>query len=168
MSIDFRFLSSYCVWPRRYRHGILRKGFPSGYTKEQSETPTQGVVSGITIYTINVKNFGGADAATTVSLTPDALKGIGSGTLLFFSAAGPGISAPGAGTNCVTSDCTVTWSNLISPGSEITLTVTVVYDSSPDDTKIDAGLTSTYKTTDDFPRESSGSPALIQFTTQLD
>lgn len=141
-----------------------------GYTNTPTGMPTQGIVSGITAYSINVKNFGGADALTTVSLVSSVPNGLDSGVFQYVSSAGPaGVIEPTSGSDCVV-ECTVVWSDLIlAPNSEITFMVTVEYSTVPDDTEIDANLTTTYTTTTDgFERTASGSPALIAFTTQLD
>ncbi len=138
-----------------------------GYTNTPTGTPTQGVVSGSTTYTISLQNFGGADALSSVSLTVSAT-GLSSGTVVFVSSDGTSVSEPASGADC-SAGCTVTWSGIslsANSANAATLTVTIEYDEVSGDA-IQADLDSTYTTTtDSFERASSGSSAMIVFTPQ--
>jgi archaellum component FlaG (FlaF/FlaG flagellin family) len=124
-----------------------------GYVNTPKGTPTRGITSGVTTYTIKLKNFGGAQAFLNGSITV-SISGAGNGTFSCIS-------------GC-TSGSTLTWGNItLAPGAERAFNITVEYSNAADGARIDANLTSTY-TLNGLTRETSGSPALIRFTLQSD
>ncbi len=144
-----------------------------GYTNEPTGTPTSGVVSGTTVYTAKMKNFGEATALLDISLTASIQGGtLSSGTFTYVSSTGPaGVSQPSAGSSCV-AGCTASWTDVsLAPGAELTFVITVQYSGVPDGTVVKADLASTYTTNvagDVLTRTASGSPAAITFTVQSD
>jgi hypothetical protein len=125
-----------------------------GYTNTPKGTPTSGVVSGITVYTIKLKNFGNVSALLDLTLDVDV------------SALGGG-SAVCSGTGVV--DCTLTALDVVvAAGAEVTFSLTLDYTDLPDGAVVTASLVATYTTPDGFVRSASGSPAWIIFTIQGD
>jgi len=127
-----------------------------GYTNTPKGTPTDGVVSGITVYTIKLKNFGTASAL--VDLT--------------FSV---GVSDLGAGSATCTwegnSGCTMVKTDIVlAVGGEVTLTLTLDYTDLPDGAVVTAALDASYTTIlgEVSGRTPSGVPATIVFTIQGD
>ena len=113
-----------------------------GYTNEPTGTPTAGVVSGVSVFTAVLENFGGAAAALTGSLV---LTG----------------QDPGCAATTPISDASFT------PGETITVTATCTYTNAADGTVVTAVLDADY-TLNGQTREASGSPAQITFTIQAD
>lgn len=123
-----------------------------GYTNTPSDTPASGPVSGVTLYTVKVKNFGGATTDLNGSLTV-TIAGAGSGT---FSCAGAGI------VDCVLPIVI----GSIGPGQETTFMLTLTYNDLADQAVVTAALdTITYRT-NGLARNVSGTPATISFTIQ--
>jgi Prealbumin-like fold domain len=118
-----------------------------GYTNEPTGTPTSGIVSGHTVYTVKVKNFGAASASLsgTLAASTDA----SSGTL-----------------TCVDGNSKSLTGTLAS-SAELTFTLDCTYSSLNDGAKVTADLNASY-TTNGLTREASGSPAQVFFTVQAD
>ena len=114
-----------------------------GYTNEPTGTPTAGVVSGVSVFTAVLENFGGAAAALTGSLV---LTG----------------QSPGCASTTPISDASFS-----QPGETITVTATCTYTNAADGTVVTAVLDADY-TVNGQTREASGSPAQITFTIQAD
>ena len=113
-----------------------------GYTNEPTGTPTAGVVSGVSVFTAVLENFGGASAALSGSLV---LTG----------------QTPGCESTTPISDASFI------PGEMITVTATCTYANAADGTVVTAVLDADY-TLNGQTREASGSPAQITFTIQAD
>ncbi len=144
-----------------------------GYTNTPTGIPGDGVVSGTTVYSFSVKNFGGAAALLDLSFMVSVPDGAGSGTVTYGGSTGPqgASSEPAIGDDCIASGCTVTWSGVsVGIGSEVSFTMTIVYDNAADGTRIQADLGATYTVdpSDGFVRTASGAPATIIFTIQDD
>ena len=127
-----------------------------GYTNSATGNPTAGIVSGVTVYTVRLRNYGGATASVsgTVGVT---VTGGGSGT---FACSGDSVVG-----------CTLSWSGVsLAPGAEVVFTLTLTYSNLADGAQVRADLSSTYTTPPDttLVREASGSPATIIFTVQAD
>jgi hypothetical protein len=120
-----------------------------GYTNAPTGTPTGGVVSGTTVYTIKVKNFGGTSTTLTHSSLVVSVAGAGTGTL----------TCTGGNTLTITGSLAVS--------AELTFTKTCTYANLADAAAISATLNVRY-TTNTLERTASGSPALIRFTIQSD
>jgi hypothetical protein len=126
-----------------------------GYTNDATGSPTSGIVSGTTTYTVNLHNYGGAattlsdDSALDVTVT-----GAGAGTVDCEGDAPP-VHAPITGTIAANGN--------LSPPFELTCD----YNNMADGAVITATLTVKY-TTNGLEREASGSPATISFTIQND
>jgi len=124
-----------------------------GYTNAPQGTPTAGVTSGVTTYTVNVHNYGGASADITHSSLVASVTGAGSGTFTCngdapapaLSKAISGALAAGANMTPVTLTCTYTG---MATGAVITATLNLKY------------------TLNNLERAASGSPATISFTVQ--
>ena len=114
-----------------------------GYTNEPTGTPTAGVVSGVSVFTAVLENFGGASATLTGSLV---LTG----------------QSPG----CV-STTPINASFGPAPSETVTVTATCTYTNAADGTVVTATLDADY-TLNGQTREASGSPAQITFTIQAD
>src|SRR6266508_2333779 len=144
-----------------------------GYTNTPTGVPDDGVVSGTTVYSFSVKNFGGAAALLDLSFMVSVPGGAGSGTVTYGGSTGSAgaSSEPALGDDCIASGCTVTWSGVpVGIGAEVSFTVTIVYDNAADGTQIQADLGATYTVdpSDGFVRTASGAPATIIFTIQED
>ncbi len=122
-----------------------------GYTNEPAGTPTDGVVSGTTVFTFKVKNFGGASAT------------LDGGLVVTFSSSSSYFVCDGPGGSC---EVDLTGISL-APGAEMTFTLTVTYTDAPDGTEVYGSLDVTY-TLNGLTRTASGSPAEIMFTIQGD
>lgn len=128
-----------------------------GYTNTPNGTPTQGVVSGITVYTVTFTNYGNSTAYL-------------SGTFVV------SISGAGAGTfDCKTSSagvtlsgCTLTFDNVsIAPGGTFTFSLTLEYNDMASGAVVTAALDAMYTTTGSSETYiPSGVPAEIVFTIQ--
>jgi len=127
-----------------------------GYTNTPKGTPTSGIVSGTTEYTIRLKNFGNVSALLDLTFAV-SVDDVGGGSIECSDSTG--------GT-----DCTLEVSDLlVAAGAEVTLTFTLEYTDLPDGALATATLTATYTTgLDDFARMPSGAPASIVFTIQGD
>jgi hypothetical protein len=130
-------------------HRPIVKVTAFGYTNEPTGTPTAGVVSGHTVYTVKVKNYGGDAASASLSGTLAASTDATSGTLTCTG----GNSTPLTGTVAV--------------GAELTFTLDCTYTGLNDGAKVTADLNASY-TTNGLTREASGSPAQVFFTVQAD
>jgi len=153
---------------------LLVKVTAFGYTNEPAGLPVGGFVNGTSVYTVKVKNFGGATALVDVTLTPEIVGDVlGAGTFKYVSAGGSPAptTAPSGGTTCV-AGCNIVWNDIsIASGTEITLTVTVAYNGVPDGTVVQMHLTSNYDTDiagTTVTHATSGSEANITFTAQSD
>jgi Prealbumin-like fold domain len=120
-----------------------------GYTNEPTGTPTAGIVSGHTVYTVKAKNYGGSGATATLSGTLAASTDASSGTL----------TCVGGNSKAITGS--------LAPGDELTFTLDCTYNTLNDGAKVTADLTTSY-TTNGLTREASGSPAQVFFTVQAD
>jgi len=123
-----------------------------GYTNTPSGTPTSGPVSGVTVYTVKVKNFGGVTTDLNGSLTV-TVAGAGSGT---FSCAGNNI------VDCVLPVVT----GSLAPLQETTFTLTLTYNNLADQAVVTASLSTLTYRTNGLARNVSGTPATIAFTIQ--
>jgi len=129
-----------------------------GYTNTPTGIPTQGVVSGITVYTASFTNFGSADATLSGSLTVTVSDTTGgSAVCTLFS--GPGTSLSG---------CVLSFSGVsVASGASVTFTLRLEYTTLPTGSVVIADLAATY-----VPSGSSqsfipsGIPAEIRFTIQ--
>ncbi len=120
-----------------------------GYTNEASGTPTDGVVTGHTVFTFSVKNYGGAGAVLTGGLVITFSGSPGS-----FACSGPG----GA--------CAVDLTGIgIAAGQELTFSISLDYTNAPSGTSVTASLNVGY-VLNGLERIASGSPAMIMFTIQ--
>ncbi len=117
-----------------------------GYTNTPTGTPTAGVVSGTTVYTIQFTNFGAATASLSATLAV-SVTGQGSGAL-----------------SC-TGGCTQTFTATLAPSASATFTLTANYANMANLELITANLTASY-TTNGLTRTPSGTPATISFTIQ--
>jgi hypothetical protein len=124
-----------------------------GYTNQPTGTPTSGVVSGTTTYTVDLHNFGLAGATLTNSSLHVEATNAGTGALTCNSNPTP-FTTPITGT-------------LDGGASLDPLTVSCNYDNMADGAVITATLTVKY-TLNGLEREASGSPATISFTIQSD
>ncbi|HYS70966.1 MAG TPA: SpaA isopeptide-forming pilin-related protein, partial [Thermoplasmata archaeon] len=122
-----------------------------GYTNTPTGIPTAGVVSGTTVFTARLKNFGTATAVVSGTLAVTA-------------------SGQGAGTFTCTPSCTVTFTATLAPGAGTVVTLTFTYADFADGAQVRADLSASYTTPPDTTvvREASGSPAVIMFTVQGD
>ncbi len=127
-----------------------------GYTNTAKGTPSDGVVSGITVFTIKLKNFGTATALVDMTFSV-------------------GVSDLGSGSAACTwegnSDCTMVKTDIVLlVGDEVTLTLTLDYTDLPDGAVVTATLGASYTTMlGEVPgRTPSGAPAMIVFTIQGD
>ncbi|HYS72412.1 MAG TPA: prealbumin-like fold domain-containing protein [Thermoplasmata archaeon] len=144
-----------------------------GYTNTPTGVPSDGVVSGTTVYSFSVKNFGGADALLDLSFMVSVPGGAGSGTVTYGGSGGSAVASgePAIGDDCIASGCTVTWTGVsVAAGAEVSFTVTIVYNNAADGTQIRADLGATYTVdpSDGVVRTVSGAPAAIIFTVQAD
>lgn len=118
-----------------------------GYTNEPVGTPTDGVVTGHSVFTFRVKNFGGAPAVLTGGLS-----------VTFSGSSSSFVCSPGS--------CTVDLTGImLGVGQELTFTLTVDYTNAPSGTSVTASLDVFY-TLNGLTRTASGSPAMIVFTIQ--
>ncbi len=124
-----------------------------GYTNSPNGTPTQGVVTGTTVYTVRFTNYGSAEAVLTGSLAV-SVSGAGGGT---FECFGDGMSG------CVLSFADVA----LAAGETVTFTLTLEYRDVASGAVVSASLAATY-VTDGSGRTytPSGVPARIEFTIQ--
>jgi hypothetical protein len=120
-----------------------------GYTNEPTGTPTAGIVSGHTVFTVKAKNYGGTGASATLSGTLAATTDASSGTL----------SCVGGNSTNIT--------GTLAPGAELTFTLDCTYSNLNDGAKVTADLNTSY-TTNGLARVASGSPAQVFFTVQSD
>jgi len=119
-----------------------------GYTNIPTGTPTDGVVSGITAYTIKLKNFGGADASY-------------SGTLTVVT------NSDGGSLDCE-GDTDISGELAAGGTEEDTFTVNCTYATLDDGSTITASLSEVEYELNDLTRVASGTPASIFFTIQSD
>ena len=122
-----------------------------GYTNTPTGTPTAGVRSGTTVYTVKVKNFGGASVAVSgqLAVTTDSV----GGTLACI------------GDNPKPLSATLTTS---APNNEATFTMSCTYTNLDDGSHVTANLSALDYTTNTVTRTASGTPATITFTVQGD
>jgi len=120
-----------------------------GYTNEPTETPTAGVVSGTTTYTVKLKNFGGASVSLSGTLAASAA-GLGGGTF-----------------GCTGGD-TLAISGTLAPNGAQTFTLTCTYNNAADGAVVTANLSEVDYTLNNLTRTASGTPASISFTIQSD
>ncbi len=141
-----------------------------GYTNTPTGTPNDGVVSGTTVYSFSIENFGDADALVNLTFVL-SVTGASSGTVTYGGSTGPTPeSEPGEDGNCIPG-CTVEWVNVsIAAHASEAFTVTIVYDDVTGGTQIRADLAATYTVDppEGFDRNVSGAPAAIIFTVQDD
>lgn len=126
-----------------------------GYTNQPDGTPTAGVVSGVTTYTVKLMNFG---QATATSLAGEL-----------------SVSKTGAGTlSCVGGNTKAVPAGDLAAGAEATLTLQCTYTNLDDGAVVTANLTGTggvggvTYTLNGLTRTASGTPATISFTVQSD
>ncbi len=139
-------------------HRSILKLTQFGYTNTPTGTPTSGVVSGTTVYTVTLHNFGPLNAVVSGSLTV-SVSNPGAGTLNCTSSSGPGTTLSG---------CVLNFSSVsLSLTADATFTLTIVYNSLADQAVVTANLAASYttppSTTVFVP---SGTPASISFTIQ--
>jgi hypothetical protein len=127
-----------------------------GYTNSATGSPTSGIVSGSTTFTVNLHNYGLASTTLTNSSLRISVTGATAGTVTCTAAATP---VP----------YTLTLTGTIAASSDITtpFSVTCTYSNLTDGAVITADLIVKY-TTNNLEREASGSPARISFTVQAD
>src|ERR671922_1491022 len=122
-----------------------------GYTNTPTGTPTAGVRSGTTVYTVKVKNFGGASVALsgTLAATTDSVGGT--------------LACTGGNTKSLSATLGTT-----SPSFEATFTLSCTYTNLDDGSHVTANLSALNYTTNGVTRTASGTPATISFTVQGD
>lgn len=126
-----------------------------GYTNEPSGTVTNGIVTGRTVYTVSIKNYGLA-TATTLDFDLDISSIKTQGTV-----------------DCRLSltvddaDCNLVIDGTLAPGATTTVTYVIDYTGLNDGATISADLTGTYSL-NNLTRDASGIPADITFTVQAD
>src|ERR671922_243567 len=122
-----------------------------GYTNTPTGTPTAGVRSGTTVYTVKVKNFGGASVALsgTLAATTDSVGGT--------------LACTGGNTKSLSATLGTT-----SPSFEATFTLSCTYTNLDDGSHVTANLSALNYTTNSVTRTASGTPATISFTVQGD
>ncbi len=130
-----------------------------GYTNTPKGTPHQGVVSGITNYTVSFKNFG-TDTAVLTGLLNVTVLGAGSGTWV--------CSTPDSGVSLV--GCALRWTDIsVAPGATVSFHLTFDYTDLADGAVVSAGLIADYTVPpSDTVYTPSGCPARIEFTIQSD
>jgi len=134
-------------------HRPILKLSEFGYTNRPNGTPSQGVVTGTTVYTVRLTNYGSASAVLTGSLTV-SMAGIGGGTYACF---GDGV------VGCVLSFSGVS----VAPGETVTFTLTLEYRDIASGAVASALLAATYVTAgSSMTYTPSGVPARIEFTIQ--
>jgi len=134
-----------------------------GYENAASEeSPTHGITSGTTMYSITVHNYGGAAAEVDIDLVISAPDGLGGGSLKYGgSIGGTGVTEQAIDSPCT---CTVSWDDQsLAINGDLTFTVTIAYENMGDGKAIQADLTASYGT-----RDASGSGASIIFHVQAD
>ena len=119
-----------------------------GYTNSPTGTPTAGIVSGTTVYSASIKNFGAA--ATVLSGTLAASTNASSGTL-----------------SCLPANPLAFTDASLTPNEEVTFTLTCTYTNLNDGAVVTADLNAS-SLTNGLSRDISGSPARITFTIQAD
>lgn len=117
-----------------------------GYVNTPTGTPTAGVVSGVTTYTIQFTNYGGTSATLQANLTIT-------------------VAGQGSGTFTCTPACFDIFTATLAPGQTATFTATINYTSLANLAVVSASLTASY-TTNGLTRVPSGTPAAISFTIQ--
>src|SRR5438128_2464960 len=102
---------------------LKRTGF--GYTNTPTGDPTDGVVSGTTVYSFSVRNFSGADALLDLIFVVSLADGVGSRSIVYGGAMGPtSDSEPALGDSCA-SGCTVSWVDVpVAAGGSVSFTMT--------------------------------------------
>jgi hypothetical protein len=124
-----------------------------GYTNEATGTPTSGIVSGETTFTVNLHNYGGSVANLTSSslvVSSDLTDGT--------------LTCDGNGADQYTLDITGT----VAAGADAgPFAITCTYTGLNDGAQVIADLV-VKSTTNGTEREASGSPAQIRFTVQAD
>src|SRR5919109_305813 len=122
-----------------------------GYTNTPTGTPTAGVRSGTTVYTVKVKNFGGASVALsgTLAATTDSVGGT--------------LACTGGNTKSLSATLGTT-----SPSFEATFTLSCTYTNLDDGSHVTANLSALNYTTNSVTRTASGTPATLSFTVQGD
>ncbi|HKZ48820.1 MAG TPA: hypothetical protein VJ397_08570, partial [Thermoplasmata archaeon] len=121
-----------------------------GYTNAPRGTPTDGVVTGHTVYTFSVKNFGLASATLAGSLSLSFSGSPGS-----FACSGTGVSG-----------CTLDLAGIaLNAGQELTFSLVLDYTNAPSGTSVTASLVVDYAL-NGLTRQASGSPASVTFTIQ--
>ncbi len=118
-----------------------------GYTNAPTGTPTAGVVSGVTTYTLKIKNFGGASVSFSGTLTAST------------NSAGGSLSCPGS---------PLPIGGSLAPGAELTFSLTCTYTDLDDGAVVTASLSAVDYTLNGLTRTASGTPASISFTIQSD
>src|SRR3989454_1385351 len=117
-----------------------------GYTNEASGTPTDGVVSGHSVFTFSVKNYGGAAAVLSGGLS-----------ITFSGGDSSFVCTP----SCILDLAGTT----LDAGAELSFSITLDYTNAPSGTSVTASLNVQY-TLNGLTRTASGSPAMIMFTIQ--
>ena len=125
-----------------------------GYTNAATGTPTSGVVSGTTVFTVNLHNYGTAPAALSSSSLIVSSANKTSGTLTCNGTGTDGLTRAITGTVAAGAD-----------GGPFSLSCT--YTGLNDGARVIADLV-VKSTTNTLEREASGSPAQIRFTVQTD
>ncbi len=126
-----------------------------GYTNTPTGTFSSGIVSGETVYTFQLKNFGNATAVVTGTL------------VVTLTGAGGSFTCSGTGVTKVANTCTQSFTVTLTPGSSASMSLTLDYNSLDSGSTVTAVLNASYTTTNtDGSRIVSGSPATIQFTIQ--
>ena len=140
-------------------HRPILKLSQFGYTNTPTGQPTQGVVSGVTVYTVKFTNFGSTDASLSGSLTV-TVSDLGSG-----SAGCTGYTGP---TGTSLADCVLSFSGIpVASGDTVTFTLTLEYTNLPTGSVVTAALLATYVPAgSDHTFIPSGVPATIMFTIQ--
>ena len=124
-----------------------------GYTNAATGSPTSGIVSGTTTYTVNLHNYGAVAATLSNSSLAVSVAGAGAGTLTCGGNPAP-VNVPITG-------------SVPANGSSAPFTLTCNYANMADGAVITAVLNVRY-TTNGLQRVASGSPATISFTIQSD
>jgi uncharacterized surface anchored protein len=125
-----------------------------GYTNAATGTPTSGVVSGTTVYSVSLHNYGTAPAELSSSSLIVSAGNKTQGTL----------TCNGTGTDGLTKAITGT---IAAGGNLGPITLSCTYTGLNDEAQVIADLV-VKSTTNNLEREASGSPAQIRFTVQAD
>ncbi len=127
-----------------------------GYTNTPNGTPTQGVVTGITVYTVTFTNYGNSTAFLTGTFVV-SISGAGAGTF----------DCKTSSAGVVLSGCSLSFNVSIAPGGSFSFSLTLEYNNMASGAVVTAALNASYQTAGSSETYTpSGVPAEIVFTIQ--